>query len=673
MGVALSPLIGEDTQTWQDQLQADDATIKARAWNADLLAAFRTARAYYAREHGARLREAYGDEWAKVIGQAFEVYAALIDAGQHDADEDEARQKSKVRRFQLPAWRAAQYLTRKAVPFLEDFDEFGRTKSTLARAWSRNGWRWVHKLQCVTGDALMSCDTLSFSDNTQQAQAAWYIDRLNDLLTQTIRAARRSRSKRVNKFEAAFVEILRAQKRDGQIPAYAAEWKPPPPPESKAERHARRAVSLYRAAPEVFCIAVLAAREAERPAVKAREIMRRACSRAVSLVKDSPESEREALQLEAHTLIDELFAGESESAPYRAPPVLEVADTKPFDETPEPTSRARASEVNCNSGGKIEGAVTLARTEVSAESSDSEVLEYAPEAEPRGVSLAEAEAAATACASVGISKMLVVVIDDTVENYKESVRFVNRGTLIRFKERLPRYLERNALSPVESLTVRFRRRTNFRYLQCDDCPPEALAALAPFSFLRFATSPGNAQAVLALSDKLTKREYEVLKYRLFNKTTSPLGKMGVNAGGNGSARWPGSINHKLKRKFADGSSPRVQLLGVTPGRFVRVSQLEAAGLLGPAPVEHRPADVRAMKGRLPRGWPDIEPFYARYDNDRSRAEIAWAMRAGAMGWSEARVAARLGQIGAKAAMRDGDGYVMTTVRKAFDRLGRASG
>lgn len=670
MGVALSPLVGEDAQAWQDQLRADDATMRARAWNADLIAAFRTARAYYAREYGARLREVYGDEWAKVINHAFEVYAALIDAGQHDADEDRARQKSKVRRFQLPAWRAAQYLTRKAVPYLEDVEEFHRTKSALARAWSRNGWRWVNKLQCVTGDALMSCDTLSFHENTQQARAAWYVDRLNDLLTQTIKAARRSRSKRVNKFEAAFVETLRAQKRDGQIPAYAPEWKPPPPPESKAERHARRALSLYRVAPDVFCLAVLAAREAERPAVKARETVRRACARALVMVKDGPESEREALQIDAHALIDEIFAGEPESAPYRVPPVLEVADTELFDQPPEATSHARAVGGNCNSDGNIEDAAGSARSKVSAETTVGAALEYAPEAEPRGVSLSEAQSAATACASVGIDRMLVVVIDDTVEDYKESVKFVERGTLARFKERLAGHLERNACSPVESLTVRFRLKTDFRYLQCDDCPLEALATLAPFSFLRFATSPGNAQAVLALSDKLTKKEYEVLKYRLFNKTTSPLGRMGVNAGGNGSARWPGSINHKPKRKFADGSSPRVQLLGVALGRFVSVGQLEAAGLLGPPPVEANPAAVRAMQRRLPGGWPDIEPFYAKYDNDRSRAEIAWAMRAGAMGWPEVRVAARLGQIGAKAATRDRDGYVTTTVRKAFDRLGR---
>lgn len=655
--------------TFDDTSRADDATIRARAWNSDLFAAFRTARAYYAREYGARLREVYGDEWVKVLSQAFEVYAALIDAGQHEGDADEVRQKSKVRRFQLAAWRAAQYLTRKAVPYLEDVDEFNRTKSTLTRAWSRNGWQWVNKLQCVTGDALMSCDTLSFHDNTQQAQAAYYTDRFNDLLTATITAARRSRSRRVNKFEAAFIKTLKAQRRDGRIPSYAPEWVPPPPPESKTEQRARRAVSLYRALPKLFCLAVAAAQEAERPTVKAREIMRQACSRILTLVKDGPEDEREALQIEAHALIDEMFAGEPESAPYRVPPVIKTADRGIFDESAEPGSRVRPEDEVCEFGGQIEDSRISARTKASAETLAIEALEYAPEVEPRGVSLAEAEAAATACASVGIKRIIVVGIDDTVENYKESVTFVDRGSLVQFQQRLPRYLERNASSSVESLTVRFRGKTEFRYLQCDDCPPEALAALTPFSFLRFATSPGNSQALLSISDGLTKKEYDVLKYRLFNRTTSPLGKLGVNAGGNGSARWPGSINHKPKRKFADGESPRVQLLGVTLGQLVSVAQLEAAGLLGSAPVEPKPAEVRAMRGRLPLGWPDIQQFYAKYENDRSRAEFAWAMRAGAMGWPETRVAAQLGQLGAKASMRDRDGYITNTVRKAFVRLG----
>lgn len=669
MSVATSSLVVEDTQMWQDQLQAADAIIKARAWNADLFAAFRTARAYYVRKYGLRLREVYGEEWAKVVTQAFEVYGALIDAGQHEADEDEEYLKSKVRRFQLPAWRAAQYLTRTVVPYIEDEAEFNRKRSTLTRAWSRNGWRWVHKLQCVTGDELMSCDTLSFHDNTKHAQAAYYTDRFNDLLTETIKAARRSRRRRVDKFEAAFAKTLDVQKSEGLIPVYAPEWKPPPPSESKAAQHARRAVSLYCTSSKVFCIAVLSAREAEGPAVKAHEIIRRACSKVLTIIKGLPESEREALQIDAHALIDEMFAGEPESAPYCAPPVVEAADKENFNASAEQSSSGRAEEERRGFGAEIEDSPYLARTKVSAEPSGIEEHEYTPEAEPRGVSLAEAQEAVEACASVGIRKLIVVGIDDTVESYEESVTFVERVSLVQFQERLPQYLDRNA-SSVESLTVRFRRKNDFRYLQCDDCPPEALDALTPFSFLRFATSPGNAQALLAISDQLTKREYEVLKYRLFNKTTSPLGKLGVNAGGNGSARWPGSINHKPKRKYADGESPRVQLLGVAAGRFVSIAQLEAYSLLGPLPAEPKPADVRAIKGRLPLGWPDIETFYAKYGNDRSRAEFTWAMRAGSMGWPEAHVAAQLSKIGAKAAMRDRDSYVTSTVRKAFEWLGR---
>jgi hypothetical protein len=661
MSAATSSLVGEDPQTWQEQLQADDATIRARAWNADLFAAFRTARACYAREYGKRLREVYGDEWAKVVTQSFEVYAALLDAA--ESDEGEVVRTASVRRFPLKAYRAGEFLSCKLLPYIEDAAEFQRRRSALERLWSRSGWRWVDMLQKVTGDALFSCDTPGFDGNKGNGDCTYYIDRLNDLLAETIRRARRSRSRRrVQRFETAWRGALRSFKDGGRIPAYAPEWKPPEKV-SDEERHERAAVRLYRAAPLAFCIVVAAVEESKRPEVKAREMIRRALLRAFSELGND-EAAKDALQVEAHALLDEIREGEGESAPPACSPCVSTADSG----LDAGELVARASEGSCDfSAESDESAPDVADANVRR-TPPAEVLEFDPEPEPRGVSMAEAEAALTACASVGLERLLAVFLDDTIEDFKESCTFSEHGNPKQFRARLEGYLERN-LNRRESLSVRFRFKDDFSVIQCDDCPPEALAALAPFSFLRFATSPGNAQVLLAVSDELTKKEYDVLKYRLFNITTSPLGKLGVNAGGNGSARWPGSINHKPKRKYADGESPRVQLLGVALGRFVNVAQLEAAGLLGPAPTEPKPADVRAMRGRLPRGWPDIETFYAKYENDRSRAEIAWAMRAGAMGWSEARVAAQLGQIGAKAATRDRDGYVTATVRKAFEWLG----
>ncbi len=64
---------GVHEQTWEEKYQADENTLKARAWSSDFLAAFRTAQAYFARECRDGLREAYGADWAKVLDQSFKV------------------------------------------------------------------------------------------------------------------------------------------------------------------------------------------------------------------------------------------------------------------------------------------------------------------------------------------------------------------------------------------------------------------------------------------------------------------------------------------------------------------------------------------------------------------------------------------------------------------------
>ena len=124
---------GVHEQTWEEKYQADEATLKARAWSSDLIAAFRTAQGFFARECSDGLREAYGAEWAKVLDQSFKVYAALIDAA---AEDDES--KSKVRRFPCAAWKAQTYLSRTVLPPLDE-KEFSRVSATLARAWRRRG------------------------------------------------------------------------------------------------------------------------------------------------------------------------------------------------------------------------------------------------------------------------------------------------------------------------------------------------------------------------------------------------------------------------------------------------------------------------------------------------------------------------------------------------------
>ena len=637
---------------WREHAEADAATLTARAWNSDLLAAFGAARSYYARTYGDRLREAYGDEWLKVLTQAFEVYAALIDAGAED--EDEARQKSAVRRFELPAWRAAQFLTRRPVPYIADPDEFARVKQNLTRAWSRYGFRWVHKFQCVTGDELFKCDTIGFQDNAD-ATPAHYTDNLNDLLSATIRLFRqgRSRARRVNKFAEAFAEALRAARRSGAVPRFAEKWEPPPVVDAEAARLSR-AFACYRAAPRLFLFTLAAAEDAARPFVKARDIMRRAALRAAAML---PEGEREAFQIEAHAILDEVWEGEEETPPPPAvPPVSKrrTAEKSAEADAPESaTSRASAQGEAADFGRKNEETGGDRRTFLT--------YEYEPEAEPRGTSLAEAEAACTLCASVGVERVKIVLVDDTKpKGAPDAVTHARGLTLAELQSELPHYITRNARAPVESLTVRLHFKGDTRLIQTDDCSPEVCAALAPFSFMQAATSPGNAQAWLCLADELSEREYAEVRRRYLKR----LEGTGANGGAYGSIRWPGSMNRKPGRRYSDGASPRVQLLLSAPGRRVTVAELDAAGLLAPPEPKPTPRQVRDIKGRIPSGWPDLEECYAKYGSDRSRAEFVWCMKALRKGWPEHHVEAELSRVGAKAVTRQRDDYIAKTVENA---------
>lgn len=273
---------GVHAKSWEEKFQADDATLEGRAWASDFLAAFRTAQGYFAREYGAALRTAYGDEWAKVLDQSFKVYAALIDAA---ADGDEA--KSKVRRFECPAWKAQTHLSRTFLPPLDD-EEFKRMSDTLSRGWQRLGWVWVRRLQLVTGVALFECDTVDFEKNRDKKPAT-YTDHFTDLLLATMRGARASRRKnRVNKFDLAFAACLKEFQRDGRIPVYA------PNARDKTEQEARQKVKAEKAELDAKLKAEADAARKE-PTIQIEAITRRAAARAGKIAAELPEDEAHAV------------------------------------------------------------------------------------------------------------------------------------------------------------------------------------------------------------------------------------------------------------------------------------------------------------------------------------------------------------------------------------------
>ena len=640
---------GVHEQTWEEKYQADEATLKARAWPSDFLAAFRTAQAYFARECRDGLQEAYGAEWAKVLDQSFKVYAALIDAA---AEDDES--KSKVRRFPCAAWKAQTYLSRTVLPPLDE-KEFSRVSATLARAWRRLGWTWVHRLQLVSGVALFECDTIDFKENWDKKPAT-YTDRFTDLLLATIRRARASRSKkRVNKFDLAFEQCLKEFREQKLIPDYAPEAKKP---EAKAARANKAEAQEMKQA----------------PTVQVERIARRATAAAAKIVADLPGDEALAVDIAlVEWITDEWKKATGRVLPFPSVlPVVKMADTA-FSAAPETASSCASPQgQDCDFPAENDETASSQADKLSYEMPARVSVEYDPEPEPRGINLSESATAADACAAVGVEHVLVVWTDETLPVGENCVGTDEFKSIAEFQENLPRLLACNERSPVVSMAVRVRWKGETHLLQVDECTPELLERLAPFSFMQIATSRGNGQAWLAFSEALTQEQYDELKLRLFTRLNPTQSKEGANGGAHGSVRWPGSLNRKPKRRYADGESPRVQLLSVQPGRKVSIAELDAAGLLAPMPPKKTPAQIREIKGRLPQGWPDLDEFLQRHAGDRSRAEFAWCCRAIETGWPQYKVEEELARRGAKARTRTRDNYIIETVSNAARKVGVAA-
>ena len=150
----------------------------------------------------------------------------------------------------------------------------------------------------------------------------------------------------------------------------------------------------------------------------------------------------------AHALVDELFEGEDETP---SAPAVSLCD-KDADSSQKVEVAPETAEAPDDFGGKIEDSKDLRKTKMSYGEPAVEVVEYEPEGEPRGVSLGDSEAAATLCASVGVERVKVVLVDDTKpEGHPERITLARDHTLAEFREQLPYYLERNRRSAVERI------------------------------------------------------------------------------------------------------------------------------------------------------------------------------------------------------------------------------
>jgi len=270
-----------------------------------------------------------------------------------------------------------------------------------------------------------------------------------------------------------------------------------------------------------------------------------------------------------------------------------------------------------------------------------------------------------ACEGAGAGSFLVILLDETKPKGSPPAlcETVDGKSL---RRNLPRYLKRNEDRP-ESLIIR----PNFtnRVIHFDDCTPDQLRTLEPFSFLQELTSDGNGQAFVMLSDGLSDEAFDGVRKRAFTKLNPTGDPKKVNRGSSGSTRWPGSLNKKPARMKPDGTYPRVRAVTTAPGRAVSVVGLERGGLLAPEEKREAVNSPRYTNAKLPDSWPDIGDYLGRSD-DRSSPEMSWCMAALRRGWPRHSVEARLKEIGPKAKTRR-DGYARRTVEAAASVLARS--
>ncbi len=627
---------------------ADAQTLRARGYASDFVAAFLT----MLEKSKPSMRDGAPFPFEE---EALRMYLTLIELGKRaEIQADKAGvEAGAARRFYCPDYVAELHYRRETQRFDLTPEAKEKERRKLARAWRERFTRVIHARQCRNHFAFVERER---REKRGQRQATVYTERLTDLLSDAAQLIRAKRGVQVTRAARAVDEVLA---RFIQMPehCYAPEWVEPEETTAPEEAGAAK---------------VCGDADEGDPFETVRKILRKGVRAARELIaaKTLSEDQADALRNELHALIETEWTASPrpDGTPRKRPPVVcpPVLSKGNIEEklapwlaeiVNQPVASAAVPEVDL----VVRSNVPLNPAEVPKTSAKTQ---NTPKVDPPQLGLTVAEEAVAACASVGVERVKVVFVDDTKKQGEEGYcTFAEGGTLAQFQSRLPGYLERNASSPVESMTVRLRRENETHVLQADDCTPGQLERLAPFAFWRVATSPGSTQAWLAFAEHLTPEQYDELRRRLFAGINPTKDKQGANGGAHGAIRWPGSFNRKPTRRDANGASPRVELLGVTVGRRVTVAELEQAGLLA-APVEKPKPPIVPTSAKLPTGaMPDYNDHLAATGGDRSRADIRWSMAALGLGFPQSAVIAQLDVLSTKAHGRR-DGYARKTVDNA---------
>jgi hypothetical protein len=196
-----SPFIeGDGTYTYEEELQADVYTLRARGFISDFCGAWLALWLLFARKYSATIEAATDEPAAQIMREARDSYMAVISAAVRGDDS-----KSKVRRFKCAGARMWSYRSGEEIPAGKR-DDPARVQvlRNFARYWRAKGWKPIRRFQKATHLALVDRDAPTFEDNRRRADAAYYTDNLTDLLTEIMRLFRSYRGGgRVERFNRA--------------------------------------------------------------------------------------------------------------------------------------------------------------------------------------------------------------------------------------------------------------------------------------------------------------------------------------------------------------------------------------------------------------------------------------------------------------------------------------
>jgi RepB DNA-primase from phage plasmid len=287
-------------------------------------------------------------------------------------------------------------------------------------------------------------------------------------------------------------------------------------------------------------------------------------------------------------------------------------------------------------------------------------------------SLAEGQRMLDLFATVGADRFYVTKTD-ILENKTRAWP----ATLERLRETLPAVLRAAAVrKPIrtgdgqivragENVIVRPISQTT-TFIQLDDLSGELIERIRPVAFLVLATSPGNHQAWIAVSDLRQTPGDQVKDFvRRVKKGIS-------DKSASGAVRLAGSENFKLKYH---PDFPRVAIVESVPGRTVTAEQLESLGLVGaPEPAKEPLLPFRASRNKRLRTWPSYQqplegaPAARNHKGrDRSMADFVWCMTAIDWGFSIEATAEKLLEESAKAHDKGRD-YALQTARNAYRKV-----